>query len=89
MAYIRREMFITDKKIQNYFDRLMKDMVVELPPRLAQDIGRHKTIRKIRELDWNNPLIIIGNDRRCNISVIKIRVPLKITKEQNKYFFNL
>jgi hypothetical protein len=75
--------------MQNYFDKLMKDMVVELPPRIAQDIGRHKTIRKIREIDRNNPLIIIGNDRRCNISVIKIRSPIKIERKGDKYIFSL
>lgn len=89
MAYIRREFYTTNKDIQRYFDTLMKDLVVELPPRLAMDIGRHKTIRKIRELDRRHPYIIIGHDRRCNISMIKIRAPVKIDKKGDKYIFSL
>jgi len=82
-------MFITDKKIQNYFDKLMKDMVVELPPRLAQDIGRHKTIQNIRKMDKTNPYILICRDQKYHISIIKMREPVKIIKKGDRYIFSL
>ena len=67
----------------------MNFKVVDLPPRVAMDIGRTKVIRGIRELDKKNPLILIGHDRRYNISMIKIRDPVKIVKNGNRYIFSL
>lgn len=89
MSFIRREFYTKDKEIQRYMDKLMDKSIVDLPPRLAMDIGRNKTIRSIRELDRENPLILIGLDRRCNISMIKLREPLKIRKVGDKYIFDL
>ena len=88
MGYTRREFYTKDKQMQNYLDNLMKNMVVELPPRVAQDIGRHKTIKNIRDMDHKNPLIIIGADQKYHISIIKIRDPVKIKKNGNKYYFS-
>lgn len=89
MSYQRRELYTKDKELQRYIDRLMMDSYVDIPPRFAQDFGRNKTIRKIRELDRKNPYILIGHDRKYNISMMKIRKPLKIVKVGDKYLFSL
>lgn len=89
MSYIRRELFTKDKEIQRYLDRLMAKSVVELPPRIAMDIGRNKTIRRIRDLDRTNPYILIANDRKYGISMIKVREPMKIVKKGDRYVFSL
>ena len=89
MGYIRREFYTKDKNIQRYFDILMTKRAVDLPPRIAMDIGRNKTIRGIRELDRSNPLILIGHDRKFNISMITIREPIKIVKKGDRYVFSL
>jgi len=89
MVAYNRYIFVKDKQLQQYFDNLMKHMVTELPPRIAQDIGRHKTIKHIREIDRKHPYIIIGSDQKYHISIMKIRDPLKITKDGNKYKFML
>ena len=89
MAYIRREFYTKDKEMQRYLDSLMTELSVTLPPRLAQDIGRHKTIQNIRNLDRNNPFILICRDQKYHKSVIKIRDPLKIKKNGDKYIFDL
>jgi hypothetical protein len=70
-------------------DRLMNKQVVELPPKIAQDISRHKTIRGIRDLDRINPYILIGEDRKYRTSIMKIREPVKIIKKGDKYIFSL
>jgi len=89
MSFIKREFYSKDKDIQRYFDILMIKSIVSLPPRIAMDVGRNKTIKHIRELDRNNPLILIGHDRKYNISMIKIREPLRIIKKGDKYVFSL
>jgi hypothetical protein len=89
MSFVRREIYTKDKEIQRYLDKLIKDSVVETPPRIAMDIGRNKTIRRIRDLDHQNPLIIIANDRKYGISLIKIRKPVTIIKNGDKYVFSV
>ncbi len=89
MSFIRREFCTKDKEIQRYLDTLISKSVVSLPPRIAMDIGRNKTIRKIREMDRQNPYIIIANDRKYGISMIKIRDPVRIVKKGDKYVFSL
>lgn len=89
MSYIRREFYTKDKEIQKYLDRLITKSVVAIPPKIAQDIGRHKTIRNIRELDRKNPYILIGADQKYHISIVKIRDPVKITKKGDRYIFSL
>lgn len=89
MSFIRREFYTKDKEIQKYFDRLMSKSVVELPPRVAQEISRHNTIRKIRELDRSNPYILIGADQKYHISIMRIREPVKIVKKGDRYVFSL
>ena len=88
MGFIRREFYTKDKELQRYMDRLMNKQVVELPPKIAQDIGRNKTIRNIRDMDRQNPYILIGADQKYHKSVIMIRSPLKIKKIENKYVFS-
>jgi hypothetical protein len=88
MAYPRREFYTKDKEIQKYIDRLMVKSVVEMPPKMAQDIGRNKTIRNIRDMDRKNPYILIGADQKYHISIMKMREPLKITKIGDKYVFS-
>ena len=88
MAYTRREFYTKNKDIQRYIDRLMFNKVTEIPPKIAQEISRNKTIRNIRELDRKNPYILIGADQRYRISIIKIRDPMKITKKGDKYLFS-
>jgi len=89
MAYTRREFYTKDVEIQKYIDRLMVKSVVVLPPRVAMDIGRNKTIRNIRDLDRQNPYILIGADQKYHISIMKTREPLKIVKKGDKYVFYL
>jgi hypothetical protein len=89
MAYVRREIFTKDKEVQNYLDRLIAHNVVVLPPKMAQDMGRNKTIRNIRELDRKNPYILIGADQKYHVSIIKTREPLKIVKKGDRYTFSL
>jgi hypothetical protein len=89
MAYTRRELYTTNKETQLYLDRLMKDLVVELPPRLAMDIGRHKTIQNIRNLDRKNPYILIGRDDKYHVSIIKLRATVRVKREGNRYIFSL
>ena len=89
MSFVRREFYTKDKDIQRYFDILMSKSTVSLPPLIARDIGKNKTIRNIRELDRSNPFILIGNDRKFNVSIITIRDPIKIKKIGDKYVFSL
>lgn len=89
MSFIRREFYTKDKDIQRYFDILMVKSVVDLPPRAAMDIGRNKTIRNIRELDRSNPLILIGHDRKADVSMIKLNGNIKIRKVGDRYIFDL
>lgn len=88
MGYTRRELHTDDKDLQRYLDQLMKNMVVELPPRVAMDLGRHKTIRNIRNINRDDPVIIIGLDRRVGKSVVMLKKPI-ISKKGDKYIFNL
>lgn len=89
MAFTRREFYTKDEEIKKYIDRLMVKSVVSMPPRVAMDIGRNKTIRNIRDMDRRNPYILIGADQKYHISIMKIREPVKITKIGNKYIFSL
>jgi hypothetical protein len=89
MAFTRREFYTKDEEIKKYIDRLMVKSVVSMPPRVAMDIGRNKTIRNIRDMDRQNPYILIGADQKYHISIMKIREPVKITKIGNKYIFSL
>lgn len=89
MAYTRREFYTKDVEIQKYIDRLMVKSVVAMPPRVAMDIGRNKTIRSIRDLDRSNPYILIGADQKYHISIMKTREPLKIVKVGDKYIFSI
>lgn len=89
MSYIRREFYTRDKEIQKYLDRLLSKSVVVLPPKIAQDISRHKTIRDIRDLDRSNPYILIGADQKYHRSIVKIRDPVKIVKKGDRYVFSL
>ena len=90
MSFIRREIFTKDKEIQRYLDTLIKDSVVEVPPKISFEISRYKTIQKIRNIDRKNPHILIGRDEKANMSIIKIRKPLIIKKYgDNKYYFDL
>ena len=88
MVYIRREFYTKDKAVQQIIDRLMVHKVVELPPKMAQDLGRNRTIRNIRDMDRQNPYILIGLDRKYNTSIITIREPLHIKKNGDKYHFS-
>lgn len=89
MSFIRREIYTKDKEIQRYLDTLISKSVVSLPPRVAMDIGRNKTVRRIREMDHKDPYIIIANDRKYGISMIRIREPVKIVKKGDRYVFSL
>ena len=91
MSFIRREIFTKDKEIQRYLDTLMKDSAVEVPPSISFELSRYKTIQKIRNLDRKNPHILIGRDEKANMSIIKIRKPLVIKKNEkgDKYYFDL
>ena len=89
MAYTRREFYTKDPEIQKYIDRLMVKSVVSLPPRIATDICRNKTIRTIRDMDRSNPYILIGADQKYHISIMKTREPLKIVKKGDGYVFSL
>ena len=88
MSYVSREFYTKDKAIQQIIDRLMTHNVAVAKPKIAQDIGRNKTIRTIREMDRVNPYIVIGADQKYHISIIKIREPVKINKIGNKYCFS-
>lgn len=88
MAYTRREFYTKDKEIQKYIDRLMVKSVVAMPPKMAQDLGRNKTIQTIRDMDRRNPYILICRDQKYHISVMKTREPLKIVKVGDKYVFS-
>ena len=87
MSYYR-EFYTKDKTIQNIIDNLISHKVTESTPRVAQDLGRNKIIRQIRDMDRKNPYIVIGADQKYHISIIKIRDPLKIKKNGNKYSFS-
>ena len=87
MSY-SREFYTKDKDIQKIIDRLMVNNTVVTTPRMAQDIGRNKTIRYIREIDRQNPLILIGADQKFHKSIISIRDPIKIKKNGHRYFFS-
>lgn len=89
MGYIRREFHTNNKQIQNYFDTLMTKQMVTLPPMIAREISRHKTIRNIRALDRHNPYIFIGEDTKFRISMVRIRDPVKISKKGDRYIFDL
>jgi len=89
MPYTRREFHTNNKQIQGYFDTLMKDLVVEMPPMLAQEISRHKTIQNIRNMDRKHPYIIISRDQKYHISLIKIRPPVKLLRRGDKFIFSL
>jgi hypothetical protein len=89
MTYQRKQIRISDRKIQVYIDNLMACGYTELPPKIAQDLGRNKTIRAIRDSDRKNPYITIGHDRKFGISMIHIRTPMKIRKNGDKYDFFL
>jgi hypothetical protein len=89
MSYKRGEFYTKDKDLQRYLDRLSVNRIVTLPPRVAMDIGRTKAIRWIRDVDKKDPLIIIGHDRKLDVSLIKIREPVKIVKKGNKYVFSI
>ena len=82
------EFYTRNKDLQRYIDCLMKDYYVEMPPRYAQELSRHKTIRYIRSMDYRNPSLIIANDTKLRRSIIKIKKPLIIKKDGNKYFFS-
>jgi hypothetical protein len=89
MSFVRREIYTKDKEIQRYLDKLIKDSVVETPPKIAQEISRNNTIRKIRDLDRINPYILIGADQKYHVSIIKIREPVSIVKKGDRYIFSL
>ena len=80
--------YTRNKDLQRYIDCLMKDYYVEMPPRYAQELSRHKTIRAIRNMDYRNPSLIIANDTKLQRSIIKIKKPLKIIKNGDKYVFS-
>ena len=89
MPFIHREIYTKNKEFQRYLDDLVKHSIVEMPPRMAQDFGRLKTIRNIRSLHREEPLIIIGLDRKLNKSIIRVNQQVKIHKEGDKYVFSL
>ena len=88
MPDVSRDFYTKDKAVQQIIDRLMVHSVAIVKPKIAQDIGRNKTIRMIREMDRKNPYIVIGADQKYHISIIKIRESIKITKNGNKYHFS-
>jgi len=89
MSFIRREIYTKDKDLQKYLDTLITNRYVELPPKAAQDIGRLRTIRDIRELNREKPYLLIAEDQKYRISMIKIRNPVRITKKENRYIFSI
>ena len=89
MSFIRRELFTKDKELQHYLDTLISNRVVEVPPSISFELSRYKTIQKIRNIDRHNPMILIGRDERANLSIIRIRQPLQLKKDGNKYYFDL
>ena len=79
---LKPKIFYTkDMEIQRIMDTLIKNRVVEISPRLAQDIGRNRTTR-----DYRN-FIIIAGDQAYHKSIIMIREPMKIKKIGDKYEF--
>ena len=89
MTYYRKEFYTKNTEIQKYIDSLMKNRFVEMPPSIAQELGRHKTIRNIRDMDRKNPYILIGADQKYHVSIMRIRDPVKIIKIGEKYVFSL
>ena len=89
MSFIRREIFTKDKEIQKYLDKLLIEPAIEVPPNISFELSRYKTIQKLRNIDRQNPHILIGRDEKANLSIIKIRKPLTIKKIGDKYYFDL
>jgi len=81
-------LYIKDKNLQRYFDRLMYENFTSMPPNIAKMMGRNPTIKRIRNLDKTNPYILIGYDDKYRVSMLRMRKPLKITKNGDKYVFS-
>ena len=78
-----------NKDIKKYIDGLMTQKAIDVPPKIAQEIGRNKVIQNIRDMDRINPYILIGGDQKYHRSIIKIRDPVKIRKIGERYYFSL
>ena len=89
MPFVRREIFTKDVELQRILDDLMKYRVVVVPPLKAQELSRHKTIIKIRELDRENPHVWIGADQKFHRSIVNIDARVKIVKVGDRYVFSL
>lgn len=89
MPFVRREIFTKDAEIQRILDDLMKYRVAVVPPVKAQELSRHKTIIKIRELDMEHPHVLIGADQKFHQSIVNIDARVKIVKVGNRYVFSL
>ena len=83
MVLSGNEFYTRNLELQKYIDRLCKDFYVEMPPRYAQEFSRHRIVQKGRELNK----ITIAEDHKFKRSVIKIKEPLRIRKEGNRYLF--
>ena len=83
------EFYTKNKEMQRYMDILSKDAYVELPSRFSQEFGRHQSVQRFRDPTKSNPLITISKDYKFNQSAIKIKKPLVMKKDGNKYKFEL
>jgi len=64
-----------------YFERLYRDSHVELPPSVARQLGRTSLFRE------NRGHILIAEDVKTRISIIKIRDPLRLKRNSNGGFY--
>ena len=87
MTNTRREYYTTNKEIQHYFDKLIQDNATNIPSKIASEISRHKTIRTIRDMNRQNPYILIGHDDKYHRTIIQLQRPLRLRKNGNKYEF--
>lgn len=89
MAFVRREIYTKNTDLQRYLDHLVNHSFVAVPPSMALEIGRMKSVRDIRNRNANDPLILIGHDRKANVSMIQLCEPVKIKKIGDRYVFSL
>jgi hypothetical protein len=68
--------------VKRILDELMKHSYTEVSTSIARDFGKNKATKRVR----NN--IRIAEDQKYRISIIKLKEPLKIKKDNIGYFFD-
>ena len=82
MSLSGREIYTKNKELQRLLDQLAKDFYGETHPETAKEFGRYRIVRD------NRKNIMIGEDQKQRISMVKIKLPLRIKKiDDTKYFF--